>query len=460
MSSIQQWLNDNFARLVAEHEVPGAAIAVLHGDETDEAAAGVLSMRTGVEVTTDSVFQIGSITKVWHTTLAIRLVDEGKLDLDQPVRTYLPGFRVADEEVSASVTVRQLLCHLGGFEGDIFTPTTTGEDAIEKYVSDVMPGIRQTVRPGELYSYNNAGFVALGRIVEVLREMPWAQALREGLLDPLGLEHAATSATEAILHRAATGHSRPSPDAELEPAKVWALCDSTAPAGALLSMSARSVLALAQLHISGGLAPDGTRLLTEASVAAMRQRHAEVPAVGIRARGWGLGWALYDWPGSAVIGHDGGTIGQSAYLRVVPERGVAIALLTNGGHTIPLYSDVFTHLLGELTDVEMPQLPQPPAEPQPLDNPERYTGTYEVTSARLDVEADGPGLRLTSTPQGDLAKALETPPDSIGLVRLDGESFVSTELREGTYPLYTFVGDDSTGRAEYLHTGRAIPRVR
>jgi CubicO group peptidase (beta-lactamase class C family) len=89
--------------------VPGAAIAVLADGEVAEAAYGVLNRATGVEVTTDSLFQIGSITKVWTASLLMQLVDEGLLDLDAPVRRYLPGFRVADEGASARMTVRHLL---------------------------------------------------------------------------------------------------------------------------------------------------------------------------------------------------------------------------------------------------------------------------------------------------------------------------------------------------------------
>lgn len=69
----------------------------------------MLNRATGVEVTTDSLFQIGSITKVWTASLLMQLVDEGLLDLDAPVRRYLPGFRVADEGASARMTVRHLL---------------------------------------------------------------------------------------------------------------------------------------------------------------------------------------------------------------------------------------------------------------------------------------------------------------------------------------------------------------
>ncbi len=94
---VATFLAAHFAQAVAERGVPGATIAVLKDGEIVEAAAGVLSTATQVEVTTDSVFQIGSITKVWTTTLVMQLVDDGLLDLDAPIRTYLPEFRLADD---------------------------------------------------------------------------------------------------------------------------------------------------------------------------------------------------------------------------------------------------------------------------------------------------------------------------------------------------------------------------
>src|SRR4029079_7745439 len=163
---------------------------------------GVLSTATGVEATTESVFQVGSITKLWTTSLVLQLVDEGKSELDAAIRTYLPEFRIADVEAADRITVRQLLTHTSGFEGDIFTDTGSGDDCVEKYLG-VLHDVPQLFPPGTMWSYNNAGFVVLGRLVEVMRDAPYDVCLRRPLLGPLGADHAATSPYEAILFRAA-----------------------------------------------------------------------------------------------------------------------------------------------------------------------------------------------------------------------------------------------------------------
>lgn len=220
LREVEAWIADRLPALIEKYDVPGAAFAVLADGEVVDGAAGGLSTTTGVGATADSVFQIGSITTVWTATLVMQLVDEGRLDLDAPVRTHLPEFRIADESAAATITTRQLLKHTAGFEGDIFTDTGVGDDCVEKYL-EVLHEVPQLFPPDELFSYNNAGFCVLGRLVEVLRGKPFDVCLREHLATPLGLTHTATSPYEAILHRAAVGHLQPEPDAAYEPAPVW-----------------------------------------------------------------------------------------------------------------------------------------------------------------------------------------------------------------------------------------------
>src|SRR3954454_21887581 len=111
LSEVQEWLDETLPQLLEKYNVPGAAWGVLQGDQVVDGAAGLLHKGTGVEATADSVFQIGSITKLWTSTLVMQLADEGKVDLDAPVRSYLPDFRIADEDAAAQITPRMLLTH-------------------------------------------------------------------------------------------------------------------------------------------------------------------------------------------------------------------------------------------------------------------------------------------------------------------------------------------------------------
>ena len=198
----------------------------------------------------------------------------------------------------------------------------------------------QLFPPGERFSYNNAGYCVLGRLVEVLRGKPFDDCVRERLFTPLGLTHAANGPYEAILFRAAVGHVRPTPDADLVPAPVWALARSNAPAGSMLAMRPRDLLAFAQMHMSEGRAADGTVVLSPEAVRLMYTPHVELPKLGLMGDAWGLGPELFQNPAGLLAGHDGNTIGQAAFLRFVPDKGVALALLTNGGDTFALYRDI------------------------------------------------------------------------------------------------------------------------
>src|SRR6185437_2830687 len=130
---------------------------------------------------------------------------------------------------------------------------------VEKYVA-MLRTDPQLFSPDEMFSYNNAGYCVLGRIIEVLRDKPFVQALRDHLFAPLGLAHAATDANSAILYRAALGHL-PNPqdqDGQPVPAPMWSLVKSNAPAGAMLAMRPRDLLAFAAMHLNGGKAAEGT----------------------------------------------------------------------------------------------------------------------------------------------------------------------------------------------------------
>ncbi len=185
----------------------------------------------------------------------------------------------------------------------------------------------------------------------------------------------------------------------------------------------------------------------------------EVPSTGGFDAQWGLGWEIEHWPGGPVIGHDGGTIGQSAYLRIAPEHGVAVALLTNGGQPAKLFRALFGPVFHELAGIDLPPQPEPPEQPEPVD-PRRYVGRYESRARKIDIEADPNGdLWRVSRLQHELADMLQQPaPERDRIVRLTGDTFITFGTTR--HDTFSFVGDDGTGRAAFLHSGgRAVPRV-
>jgi CubicO group peptidase (beta-lactamase class C family) len=450
-------LQDRLDLLRERHGVPAASVAILRGDEVDAAASGVLNLATGVEATVDSLFQIGSITKVWTATLAMQLVDEGRIELDAPVSRCLPNFRVADEDVSAAVTIRHLLTHTSGIDGDHFADTGRGDDCLERYV-ETCAELPQVHPLGATMSYCNTGFTVLGHVLEVVTGTVWDELLRTRLVEPLELTHTVTLPEDVLRFRAAIGHIQP-PGEELSHAPAWGLPRTAGPAGAICS-TATEVLGFAKLHLRDGVGPNGERLLSEESARAMREPQVEVPTGGIgeSEAHWGLGWSVYTWSGRTVVGHDGGTIGQAAFLRVVPDSGAAVALLTNGGDPFGLYRDLCGELLAEVAGVDLPTEPVPPESPLEVD-PTSYVGRYDRAGASLEVVSRDGGLVAIQTVTG-LGSEMTPEPVEMPLVALDPEREVflaqHPALKGAWLPVrFTTLGD---GRRCFHVGGRATPR--
>jgi dipeptidyl aminopeptidase/acylaminoacyl peptidase/CubicO group peptidase (beta-lactamase class C family) len=445
------------AALAEKYKVPGATLGILRHhpgreDELVEAAYGVLNTDTGVETTTDSVFQIGSISKVWTTTVVMQLVDEGKLDLDAPLIEVLPELRLSDGTVAEKVTMRHLLTHTSGIDGDVFDDTGRGDDCLEKYVA-LLADVPQNHPLGGTWSYCNSGFSVAGRVIEKLTGKNWDDAMQERLFAPLGLTHTGTLPEHALLHRAAIGHVGDDPAR----APVWGLPRAVGPAG-LIGARAADVLAFARLHLTGGLAADGTRVLSEESAAAMAAHQAELPDKHTLGDSWGLGWIRMGWQDERLIGHDGNTIGQAAFLRVFPAEGLAVTLLTNGGNARDFYFDLYREIFAELADVEMPAPLAAPATPVTVDATPHY-GTYERASVKIEVFAgDGDKPVMRTTAMGPIADLLPDKEQEYDLVGVEENLFVVREPSMRTWVPVTFYALPTGER--YLHFGaRATPRV-
>lgn len=401
--------------LRATHHVPGAALAFLVDGKIYELASGVLHRDIGQPVTTDSVFLCGSIAKIYTATMIVQLVDEGKLDLDAPVIEVLPEFGVPDPEATKTITIRQLLSHTAGLTNDFNLDTGRGDDCLAKFV-EAARDVPLDLPPGTAYSYGSVGYVVLGRIVEVLTGTTWDQAILDRIAAPLELERTMTLPEQALRFRTAMSHL-PGDGPDPDPAPAWDLMPrSVAPAGRIIS-SAGDMVRFAQMHLAGGIAPDGTRLLSASGVAAMQRREIDCPDKWtVSGDGVGLGWVLNDWNGVGGFGHDGAAIGQYGYLRIVPSAKVAVVLLTNGGGARQLYSDLFRELLAELAEVTMPE-PFGPAENPPAIAITPHIGTYKRAGVVVTVsERDGAPHMLYEFVDG---MAGMSPPLSIDLIPVD-----------------------------------------
>jgi hypothetical protein len=185
----------------------------------------------------------------------------------------------------------------------------------------------------------------------------------------------------------------------------------------------------------------------------MREPQVAPPWAGRRyPSGWGLGFMLFDWNGRPVVGHDGGTPGQTACWRIVPDRDVVFAVNVNGGGAAALIDDVMTAVLKEVADVDVPQRERPPTEPVRFDA-NGYTGTFAGPLTTYEVALADGGLDVTTTPKG-IATDLGMRPKTARYLALGQDRFVAAEPDEGAHPVIVFVD-----QGRYLHNSRALPRV-
>lgn len=432
-------LAEHVRDLIGRFDAPGASVAIARGGEIVEAVAGVANAMTGAVTTPDTRFQIGSTSKVYTGTLVMRAFDEGKIELDVPVRTYIPGLRFADDEATETITIRQLLSHTSGLEGDFYEDTGRGDDAIALYV-EACKELPSLCAPGILNSYSNAGYVVLGRLIEFVFDMTYERALRELLLEPAGLGDVALRAEEAILGPTAVGHATDPHTRELSVVPRWMLPWCMAPAGSIINSTARSLARFGVLHMSDhaalGLSPETTRLMRDVQVDLPDRRT-------IAARAWALPWIVFEWNGTQVFGHDGGTFGQSSLLRIIPEHDVVIAALANGGRGTEMNQRFAADIAADLCGVGVPAPLEPSDEALDL---QRYVGKWGRFEVSLEILEEGGALAVQARPSGRLATM--TGPVDGALRPGDGDTLL-LEAGSSRVPM-TFVDLDGDGRPEWV----------
>lgn len=317
---------------MAEHRVPGMAIGIIDNGVVHTRGLGVTNVEDPLAVTAHTVFPIASISKTFAATAMMRLVEQGKVDLQAPVRTYLPEFKVQDPAVSRDVTVWNLLTHTSGWEGQVSGPER-GEDTLRNFVSSIAD-LMQLAPRAAAWSYNNAGFSVAGRVIEAVTGTAINRAMRDLVFAPLGLAHAGTTAGDFIVNRFAAGHAN---RGDAAPTLQRPFSPSVSVTAGGIGLCLTDLLAYAQFHMGNGTAASGERVLSQASLERMRepQLHKQGTDDDI-----GMAWHLRTVGGLKVASHGGTLAGHILLLEIAPERNFAIAILTNAQNGWRLIQDV------------------------------------------------------------------------------------------------------------------------
>ena len=422
--------------------MPGASIGVGYDDGQEVAGFGVTSLEHPLEVDANTLFQIGSITKTVTGTLAMLLVERGELDLDVPVRRYLPELRLADEDVAERVTMRHLLTHTGGWFGDYFADPSRGDDALERVLAELAE-LPQLAPLGEIWSYCNSGFYIAGHVIEVLTQRPFESAARELVLEPLGMSNSFFLPEEVLSHRFAVGHR--DEDGETIVARPWALARAASVAGGITS-SVGDLLRYARFHL--GLDPGP---LATDSITRMREPQVET---GDANRKMAVTWFVREVDGLVLAEHDGGTHGQMARLVLAPEAGFALAILTN-------HSPAGNDVLREVTRLAQREyLGVEERDPEPIDlepaELAEYAGVYRNPWADIELRAEGSRLVGRTTPKAgfptkDTPPLPPPPPATLAFYDTDK---VFVEARPLTGTRADFVRDGNGGITWFRSGGR------
>jgi CubicO group peptidase (beta-lactamase class C family) len=329
------------------YHVPGVAIGMLRAGAVEVATFGVTSVEHPLPIDGDTLFQIASVTKTMTATVIMRLVERGALDLDEPVRRYIPAFRLRDAAAQERATVRHLVTHTGGWLGDCFADFGNGDDALERYVT-AMAELEQITPLGEIWHYSNSSFALLGRLIEIATGKSYEEATRELLFVPLGMTRSCFSAGEAITHRVAIGHVIV--DEKPTVARPWAFPRATTPVGGIVS-TANDLMRYARFHLGDGTTPDGARLLSRESLELMRTPLADADL----DRKVGVSWFIRSVDGVRLQYHGGVAIGQQGVLMLAPDRGEAVTVQTNSARGGLLHQDVTTWWLRQRLAIKVPE---------------------------------------------------------------------------------------------------------
>jgi len=446
-------------RAIEKNKVVGASAAVYHNGTMETAAAGVLNVTTGVEVTHDTVMHIGSITKTLNTTLVMQLVDDGLVELDGPVIEYLPDFRVKDLDATRAITVKMLLNHTSGINGELLPDYGHDEETIDKAVMRAAD-MDQLFAPGTDCSYCNTAMVIAGYLVQRLRGESWYDLMKGRIFSPLGLEHSVVLPEDALLHRATVGHFLDPATGVSRRTSFAFLPVSFSPAGATAMMSARDLASFGVAHIGNGVGANGTPILSKASAKAMRTRTSGGQGVG-PVRNFGLGFMLGD---GGDVGHGGGGPGILSWLSIHPEKDFAMAVLTNSEHGMLVIAELMKSWMVKATGVDPFKSEKLPFLDIEIDT-SKYAGTYEDIAAEHRISAQDGELAFSTRAKQkfyDNVSLEPTPAAPLKPVGNHGFAFAVPGADDPASPtpqtIITFVNPMADGRMGHVAMGGRLYR--
>lgn len=316
------------AQALRADRVPGAALAIVHGDSIVHLRGFGLAA-AGRAVTGDTPFVIGSMSKAFTATAIMQLVEHGRVDLDAPAQRYLPWFQVADTEASRTITVRQLLLHTSG----IPTAATRATGDARTLTAQVraLQHVSLSSAPGTAHQYASPNYLVLGAIVEAVSGLSFAAYVQQRILTPLGMTHSHVDQDAAIADGMTQGHRYwfGFPVAVTLPHESDRL-----PTASLISSASDLARFLIAQRVSVrrvSAERDSSGVLSQAGLAAMQTG-------GVESEGfaYAFGWRVSRFNGVRAVHHGGIVPNFRGKMAMLPDSGWGVVVLTNASSSLPL----------------------------------------------------------------------------------------------------------------------------
>ncbi|MDQ3691179.1 MAG: beta-lactamase family protein [Chloroflexota bacterium] len=418
--------------------VPGASIGVWSDGSAAEWHAGVREAGHNSPVDARTAFRIGSLSKVFAATLICVLAGRGLVRLQDRIVQWLPQVNWGQPRLAREITIEDLLAHRSGLDDSPPATQVPFDATTQEYISSCGE-LLSLAPPRTVFSYSNTGYMLCARVIELATGRAYADALRTVLLEPLGVvdDVVVDPVIGATGHLVADGRVVTVPASLRVAVAESAIGGLSATTRGLLSVGAIQCQVPRQLHelgLDSELAPN----------VMLRPRIA----VGDRLAGthYGLGWVLGQRRRLSIAQHGGWLYGQEAFLRVVPERRIAVAMLANSYGGFPLFHQVLSRFNRSVFGVALRE-PHVPRLRSYAGAPalQGFAGSYVRRDFTAHVEATGQALCLTTIPRRGLISSFTDHP----LQRVGRHLFVARH-QDLPYPTYIQFSDLRQGKPQYL----------
>ena len=366
-------LDEFVARHLNDFGAPGMTVAIADRKGLLRASQyGFADLKAGLRVAPQTLFEIGSISKSFVAMATLQLAAEGKLDLHQPVKNYLPGLKI--ESSYAPITAHHLLSHTSGLSG------------VPLLLRVAAQTLRTGAEPGTQFVYSNIGYDLLGLLVETLDQRPFSEALRKRVLEPLGMSASEPVITNQARERMAVGYSplyddRPFPLKGRLGEAAWIEVPEAAGSVAATAGDMGAYLSMLLNRGAGAKA----RVLSEKSFELFTKPVIKAPFRGEDAS-YAYGLWTSDTNGHTLLRHTGGMVAFSSAMYADVTDGFAVFASVNarlGGYRPVVVTRYALDLLAAASrGQELPEAPPPPPAPDKIKNAADYDGVFTAPDGR------------------------------------------------------------------------------